>query len=100
MLFRSSFEGMFIKIHNFFLHKKSEIREYKAPRHGLNRAGGLFLRLGALHILSNVGIMAALPTLHWQQKGVNGVAHFYDLLVSVVANVIAYCVCKWFDRHR
>lgn len=44
--------------------------------------------------------MAALPTLHWQQKGVNGVAHFYDLLVSVVANVIAYCVCKWFDRHR
>jgi len=25
--------------------------------------------------------------------------HLMDLLVSVVANVVAYCVCKWLDRH-
>ena len=58
------------------------------------------MRLGALHILSNVGIMAALPTLHWQQKGVSILEILANFILAVGASVIGYYVCKWLDSWR
>lgn len=41
----------------------------------------------------------AAPPQTGNRKGVTS-WRIINLLVSVVANVAAYCVCKWLDRHK
>lgn len=52
-----------------------------------------------MHILSNLGIITVLPLQTGNREEVGTVEILTNLLVSVVANAIGYCVCKWLDRH-
>lgn len=55
-----------------------------------------------MHMLSNFGIITVLPDNYpicGNREGVEAVDILVDFLVSVTANVIGYCVCKWLDRH-
>ncbi len=49
---------------------------------------------------SNTAIMAVLPpTPNWQQEGGESMELLITFLVSVVAGIVAYYICKWLDRH-
>ncbi len=55
-----------------------------------------------MNILSNFGIITVLPDNYpicGNREGVETVEILTNILVSVVANVIGCCVCKWLDRH-
>lgn len=41
----------------------------------------------------------AAPTRIWQQRGGESMDLLLGFLVSVVAGVVAYYICKWLDRH-
>lgn len=45
------------------------------------------------------GILALL-LVPPQRREVNSVENFVTVMISVMANVIAYFVCKWLDRNR
>ena len=39
-----------------------------------------------------------LPLLYWHQEGGDRMAELISFILSIMAKVIAYYVCKWFDR--
>ena len=43
------------------------------------------------------GIIAALSHPIWQQKGGVYVSEVISFLVSVLASVVGYYICKWLD---
>ena len=53
-----------------------------------------------LQILAKNGILFLPPFLHpGSRKEVEAMDIFTSVLVSVAADVITYCICKWLDRH-
>lgn len=38
-----------------------------------------------------------LPPLYWQQEGGETVDYIVSLVLTVVAGVITYYICKWLD---
>ena len=55
-----------------------------------------------MNILSNFGIITVLPDNYpicGNREGVETVNVLIDFLVSVMASVVGYYVCKWFDRR-
>ena len=42
--------------------------------------------------------MLSLP--FWQQKGGVLMNNISDLLISIIANVVAYYICKWLDNRN
>lgn len=41
--------------------------------------------------------MMLLPSLNWQQEGGVSMELLTSFILSVVAGVVAYYICKWFD---
>lgn len=42
-------------------------------------------------------IIDLLPPLYWQGKGVSAIETLTSFIVSVMASVAAYYICKWLD---
>ncbi len=45
-------------------------------------------------------IIFLLPPLYWYGKVVDWVGLFISFIVSVMASVVAYYVCKWLDSDE
>lgn len=45
-------------------------------------------------------IIFPLPPLDWYGKGVNYVELFISFIISVMASIVAYYVCKWLDSDE
>lgn len=53
-----------------------------------------------LQRLSDLGRIDVLPYPNCgSREGVEQMGSLVNILVSVVANVIGHCICKWLDRH-
>jgi len=46
------------------------------------------------------GIIDMLPPRYWQQKGGMIMFEWITFLLSVMASVIAYYICKWLDGEE
>lgn len=44
--------------------------------------------------------MTMLPSLHWYQEGGVSVDDLISFLVSVMASIVAYYICKWLNDDK
>ena len=48
----------------------------------------------------NCDIIILLPSLNWQQKGGAAMEFLASFILSVLAGVVAYYICKWLDEEN
>ncbi len=46
------------------------------------------------------GIINVLPPRYWEQKGGVPVVEIRSFILSVMASVVAYYICKWLDSEE
>ena len=57
-------------------------------------------RFNELNLWERYDIIKKLSYPIWQQKGGATVSNIISFLISVMASVVAYCICKWLDGNN